>query len=125
MRIYIILFFLAPVILLSCKGNETPPGILDKEQMAALLVDVHTIDGALATVPQFPDTLYKYGMGKYLNVFKQHHTDSAQFKKSFKYYVNKPDQLDAVYDDVINRLNQKTDSVNKVVSKVPNAVPAK
>lgn len=125
MRIYIILFFLAPVIFISCKGKDTPPGILDKEAMAALLVDVHLVDGSLSSVPQFPDTLYKYGMGKYLSVFKLHHTDSTQFKKSFKYYVNKPDQLEAVYDDVINRLKQKTDSLNKSVSKPTDAVPAK
>ncbi|WP_158828551.1 DUF4296 domain-containing protein [Mucilaginibacter lacusdianchii] len=123
MRIYIILFFLVP-ILFSCKSS-TPPEILDKDQMADVLVDVHLVNGTLATVPQLPDSLYKYGINKYQVVFKNHHTDSTQFRKSFKYYVSKPDQLDAVYEQVVEKLKKKTESFTKKSTSPKNAVPAK
>jgi hypothetical protein len=128
MRIYIILFFLVP-LLFSCK-SDTPPGILDQEQMAAVLVAVHLVNGTMASVPQHPDSLYKYGTGKYQLVFKQHHTDSAQFRKSFRYYTSKPDKLDAVYDDVIKLLKAKADSITKSntpnnTTKFKHAIPAK
>jgi hypothetical protein len=123
MRKYIMLFFLVP-LLFSCKSS-TPPGILDQEQMAAVLVDVHIVNGTLAGMAQHPDTLYKNGIDKYQMVFKQHHTDSTQFKNSFKYYTSKPDKLSAVYDEVINRLKEKTDSLTNKPAKPKNAVSRK
>lgn len=116
MPVYKILFFLVCFFLCAC-GSKTPPGILNKKQMTDVLIDVHITDANLNNVSQQSDSLYKYGMGQYLQVFKAHHTDSAQFKKSFNYYSRNPDQLNEMYDDVLAKLKFKVDSVNKVIEK--------
>ncbi|HEY5326215.1 MAG TPA: DUF4296 domain-containing protein, partial [Mucilaginibacter sp.] len=77
------------------------------------------------SLPQSPDSLYKYGLNRYLSVFKKYHTDSAQFKKSLKYYTTQPDELEAMYDQVLANLKQKTDSLNKLQQKQYNAIPKK
>ena len=112
MRIYKILFFLLMVFFVSC-GKKTPPGILSHKQMTALLVDMHIVDGSLFTVQPYPDSLYKYSAAKYQYVFKQHQTDSIQFKNSFKYYTNKPDELLDIYEEVVPIIKTKNDSVVK------------
>ncbi|MBE9583124.1 DUF4296 domain-containing protein [Mucilaginibacter sp. JRF] len=117
MRKYIILFFSALAVLCSC-GDNTPDGILDEKQMADVLTDVHVANGTLFMIPSMPDSLYKYGLGKYLLVFKQHNTDSAQFTRSYKYYTRDIQQLVAIYDVVSKNLQKRSDSLNKVYLKM-------
>lgn len=93
--------------------------------MTAVLTDIHLIDGQMLVKPQAPDTLYKYGMGQYLQAFKQHQTDSAQFRKSFVYYTRKPDALSEIYENVIKNIQAKNDSLTKSTTKQKNALPRK
>jgi hypothetical protein len=122
MRKYITLFFSVTFFLFACKGSKSPGGIIKHDQMVSLLTDVHIVDGSLYTIPQAPDSLYKYGKVAYLDIFKKHHTDSVQFRISLKYYATQPIELQAIYDQVLKNLNQKTDSLNK---QQHHAVPKK
>ena len=114
MHKYYKLFFSVLILLAACSGNKKPAGILSQEEMANLLTDIHIIDGSMYNVLQMPDSLYKYGTDKYLIVFKKHHTDSIQFKKSFKYYAENPEKLEAIYEEITKDIKQKTDSLNKL-----------
>ncbi|MCC8408135.1 DUF4296 domain-containing protein [Mucilaginibacter sp. UR6-1] len=116
MRKYIILFFSALAVFCSC-GDNTPDGILDEKRMADVLVDVHIANGTMFMIPSIPDSLYKYGLGKYLLVFKKHGTDSAQFTRSYKYYTRDVEKLVAIYDVVNKGLQKKSDSLNKIYLK--------
>jgi hypothetical protein len=113
---HIILFFPGLIFLFSCDDNQETKGVLPAGQMAGVLVDMHIVDGSLVNQP-VGDSLYKYGTGKYFFVFKQHHTDSAQFNKSFNYYTRHTDEGAKVYDVVIKTLEAKADSMNKLVTK--------
>jgi hypothetical protein len=108
------LFFSVLLFLIACRADKAPEGIIKKDQMTALLTEVHIIDGSMYTVQQAPDSLYKYGTAKYLAAFKKFHTDSAQFKKSFKYYSFHPEVLETIYDQVATNLKQKSDSLTKL-----------
>ncbi|RZK13292.1 MAG: DUF4296 domain-containing protein [Flavobacterium sp.] len=115
MRKYITLFFSALVILCAC--NRSPKGVIDEEEMISLLVDVHITDGSLGTISSVPDTLYKYGTGKFLAVFTKHHTDSTTFNKSYKYYTSEPELFVTMYEAVEKKIQAKSDSLNKVFQK--------
>lgn len=117
---YISLFFCALIILCSCNDNK-PKDVLDEQAMINVLADVHLANGTLLQLSAAPDTLYKYGTGRYQNVFKNHHTDSAQFNKSLKYYASEPDKLLAVYDETLKKLQKKADSLSKVFQKETEA----
>ena len=114
MRKYNRLFFSVLIFLVACKSTGTPNGIIKQDQMTDLLTDIHIVDGSLYNVLQVPDTLYKYGNGKYMGVFKKYHTDSVRFKKSFKYYAANPDKLEAIYEQISKNLKQKSDSLTKL-----------
>ncbi|RYZ94839.1 MAG: DUF4296 domain-containing protein [Sphingobacteriaceae bacterium] len=115
MRKYISLFFSAIVVLCAC--NDTPGGVIEKEKMVDVLMDVHIIDGTMFNVSSMPDSAYKYGTGRYINVFKNHDTDSAQFNRSLKYYTSKPEVLKTMYDTITARLQIRVDSVNKELQR--------
>jgi putative heme degradation protein len=116
MRKHISLFFSALLFLGACKPGNTASGVIDRDMMVRLLVDVHIVDGSLSMQPN-TDSLYKVGTGRYLFLFKQYHTDSAQFKKSMRYYTTQPETMLKIYDDVNKILQAKTDSLNMIIMK--------
>lgn len=123
MRKYITLFFSVTFLIYACKGNKAPDGVIKHDKMVSLLTEVHIIDGGLYGLQQQPDTLYKYGAGKYLALFKRYDVDTAQFRKSMKYYATQPTEMAAMYDQILANLKAKTDSLNKIQTK--NAVSPK
>ena len=122
MRFYLILFFCISVFFTACgdggKADYVPSDLLQLHEMAALLADIHIVDGSLANVPALPDSLAKHGMGLYLAVFKAHNTDSTTFKKSLDYYAGHPDLMNRVYTGINVRLTKKLDSLNKIKPKI-------
>ncbi|WP_184542218.1 DUF4296 domain-containing protein [Mucilaginibacter sp. FT3.2] len=114
---YLTLFFSVTLFCCGCKSNSVPNKFIQPNAMTGLLVQIHLIDGSLYNNVQVQDTLYKYGMGKYLAAFKRFNTDSAQFRKSLVYYSNDPDKLSAIYDKVDLRIKAMSDSVNQVQAK--------
>ena len=117
MHKYIILFFLVLTLLCSCGSDENvPDGILGKDEMTDVLTDIHIADGSLSNISQMPDTLYKYGTPRYLAIFKKYHTDSAQFRKSFKFYTLKPLMFNDMYVKILKKLQTKTDSLTKLLA---------
>jgi hypothetical protein len=116
MHIYYVLFFLAVIFLGSCK-SDNPKGILSHQQMEGVLTDIHIVDGSLTDKIMVPDTMFKYGNAQYMQIFKQHNVDSGAFKKSFKYYANRPDELFEIYDKVIADIKVQVDSATKVREK--------
>ena len=115
MRKYIILFFSALVILCAC--HRSPEGIIEEKKMINLLVDVHMADGVLFTTSAAPDSLYKYGTGKFITVFKKYQVDSLQFIKSYKYYAANPELLLSMFDAIGKKLQLKSDSLSKIFIK--------
>ncbi len=116
MRKHIFLFFSALLFLHACKGGGDASGVINRDEMVNLLVDVHIVDGSLAMQPN-ADSLYKAGTGRYLLVFKQHQTDSAQFKRSMKYYATQPEIMLKIYDNVNKKLQAKNDSLAMMILK--------
>lgn len=111
------LFFSVLIFLAACQGPKVPGDIINKKRMIGLLTEIHIVDGSLYSVMQLPDTLHKYGMDKYMVMFKKYHTDSAQFRKSFKYYSANPDMMQSIYEQITANIKFKSDSVNKLNEK--------
>jgi hypothetical protein len=136
MRKHNILFFLALLFLGACIGSNVPDGVIKPDKMVNLMVDVHMVDGSIYNIDsQTADSLYKYGINRYLKVFERHRTDSLQFKKSMQYYSQHTEQLEEMYTEVSKILQAKIDSINKIdslnkIKKIPtrpgrNVVPKK
>lgn len=122
MHKYLILFFSVTLFWCGCKSDSVPNKFIQPNVMARLLVQIHVVDGSLYNNTQVPDSLYKYGMGKYLAVFKKFGTDSAQFRKSMDYYSEEPDKLMAIYDKVDLQIKALSDSVNRIQTQKNAAV---
>jgi hypothetical protein len=109
---------------MACLNKKSINTIIDKPHMISLMTDLLIVDGSMYSISNVPDSMYKYGNGKYQLLFKQHHTDSAQFNRSFKYYATNQAELLLIMDKVQENLKSKSDSINKIQVK-ENAIPKK
>ncbi|MES2810509.1 MAG: DUF4296 domain-containing protein [Bacteroidota bacterium] len=116
MRKHIVLFFSALLVLGACKSGDGNADVLGEGDMISLLVDVHMVDGYLSTQPN-NDSVYVYGTGQYQYIFKQHHTDSATFRRSLKYYTMRDEVMVKMYEEVNKRLQIKNDSLLALLAK--------
>lgn len=110
-------FFLFTVVVLfmvcSCnkKTVKIPEGILTKQELIPVLVDIHLAQ-AVVGINQFSDTA-RYNVNEYaLAVFKMHHITKAKYDSSLSFYATYPDLLDEIYQEVINELSKKQSEVS-------------
>lgn len=103
---------LLPVLLLSLLAActtppgyiEPPEGLLSKDKMAAILVDMHIVEGASTFNKIKGDTLEATD---YINkIYDKHGVTDSSFKESFSYYAKMPEEYEAVYEIVVEELNK-------------------
>lgn len=114
MRFYKILFSLLLLFLLACNHDNAPDNLIEEDKFIPLLVDIHLVDGYLSSGSQLPDSLSYRGNNLYAEIFKKHHVDSVQFKKSFQYYSVHLEQMNNIYKAVVDKLTAKNDSLIKL-----------
>lgn len=111
------------IFLMSCKQDETPKGIIEKDKMTGILVDMHISDAYLNQISN-TDTMQMQAKSRYNYIFKKYQIDSLSFSKSLNYYSLKTNELDAIYKKVIDSLDYISNSL-KPKPKLKNKSKAK
>jgi len=99
------LILLVVLLSLSCSRDKLPQGILSKEKMIPVLVDLHLAENIFTQ-------RFALGMNKdksvedlYISVLKKYNVSQKVFEESVYYYSKHPDKYKLIYDEVLNRLN--------------------
>ncbi len=79
---------------------------IDQERMAALLTEIHLVEGAIAPMLIQGDSAIQYIQNNYEYLFVKYKTNRSEFKASVQYYVQHPKQLDRMYEKIIENLNK-------------------
>lgn len=101
---------LAVILFTSCssKKAEIPEGIIPKEKMIAIMIDVQEAESKIqANDLSKNDSTRAIAYGYYNFIFKKHQTNSSAFKNSINYYVSHLDLFNKMYDEVITGLSKK------------------
>ena len=85
--------------------EKKPKNLLNREQMANILTDLHVIEAIEGNENKIGDTATKVTVNSYKAVYAKYHVDEQTFKKSFAYYKLQPVEIDSIYADVIEKLN--------------------
>ncbi len=120
-----------PVFLIICcllwmscsKNDKLPRDILPVEKMSRIMLDLQIAKAY--NYSYFPDqdtTHYPRDQEKrlkilYQQVFLLHHTDTAHFFKSFRFYSGHPDWLKKVYHQMQDSLERKQDRQQALVQE--------
>lgn len=108
--INILVFLIGALTFYACNENEdgytsTPPGIISRDSMVDVLVDVQLIESALKVEHRRVDQAHYFARIYYDSIFKKHNITYPKFDSSLKYYQEKElKELKAIYKDVIDRL---------------------
>lgn len=96
----ILVLFGILIFLYSCNFSGVPEGVLNQDEMKAVLKDMSLTDAYLTTISD-SDSVKKVAPAYYQLVFKQHKTNLKQFEKSLNYYSTQPVLLDTMYNQII------------------------
>jgi len=119
------LYIFMLICLFACQKRpvKIPEKVLNQNEMTSLLTDLHLAQSALSSIPLSDtianphDTIHSpksYSMDDYiLFILKQHDIDTATFKRSIKFYGERPELLEEVYDSVITNLNRLQSETEK------------
>lgn len=106
---------IVPVVALTtamaaCTG--VPDDVLDKEEMAQLLADVHTGEAVVeANISAFPTDSVKRAFKQ--SIFKKHGLTTAQVDRSLRWYGNHMDKYVEVYDRVLEIINEDMETARQ------------
>ena len=106
--LYIVFLFL---LISGCKPG-IPKEIIQPDQMAGLLADVHIVDGYVSSIPS-SDSAKKVAASYYKGIYKKYGIDSALYAKSMAYYNTAPPVLDEIYTKVVAELSRQKSAVVK------------
>lgn len=104
----------------SCQKEKLPAGVLTKEELSALMVNIYLAEARLsvALVPRdSADKLFKPFQAKLL---KGKGLSDSSMNLTYQYYVSHPKELEQIYDSVIDTLalreqrSKPPETVNKV-----------
>src|SRR6476646_7295037 len=93
-------------LLVSCgsKTNSVPSRIIPKDKMVDVLVDIHLAEAASDNHGLTKPEINLMMASRYDTIFQKHEITFEQFKSSYDYYMNHPDEFSDIYSEVVNKL---------------------
>lgn len=103
-RVYFLAIFFA---LFSCKEKteKLPPGILSKDKMIAILTDVHIAEASPYGYALGTQQVNGIMANRYDDIMTKYGITYGEFKNSFDYYLAHPQEMDEIYQEIINKLS--------------------
>lgn len=100
---WIVVFFIFSILLFSCYNRERVPSkIIQPNEMGNIMWDMMRAQSLASEIVLKDSTVDLANKTKRLSqkVFEIHKTDSAQFNKSYNWYIKHPDVLKRIFDSV-------------------------
>lgn len=91
--------------LVSCGGDEPPEGILSKKQMVRILSEIYLAEDKTTRLSLQRDSSLQVFDTLQSKIFKKMSTSDTVFKKSLDYYWNRPEEMEQIYEILIDSLN--------------------
>jgi hypothetical protein len=99
-------FFISLLLLVSCveSKKEIPVGVISKDTMARVLINVHLAEAKVSIKNLPPDSSLIYYQILRENIYKKFGINQEKFDKSMSYYTNNVKELDQIYEVVVDSL---------------------
>lgn len=89
-------------------AQEKPPeGILPKEQMAEILIDLQIAAVRANNYSNNEDSARMFLKEATFSIYKKHGIEEEAFQKSYRYYLEHPSEMEDIYKSVIDGLSLK------------------
>ena len=105
MRLSGIVLILIFSTIISCKKDTTPPGILTKPQMIDWMLHMYMSESRAQMLPYSRDSAYRLFLPFQDSLKRRKGIQDSVLENSYKYYLENPDQMEAIYDIIIDSLS--------------------
>lgn len=97
-----------------------PDGLLDKDKFTEVMVDVQLVEGMKVHKlgpkrEKSPDMEAMYG-----NIFAKHEIKQEDFDATYDYYKARPDEMELIYEQVLDSLSKLDVEVKKIYNTPKN-----
>ena len=90
--------------MVSCQNN-TEQGVITKDKMVDILIDMYIYEEAISELPYEKDTLKALFKMKELEIFESYSVTDEMYRRSYSHYFFNPKELDNIYQVVIDSLS--------------------
>ncbi len=105
MKKKLLLLTLPVLMLVACRHEGLPTGVLTGEQMVDFLTDAYQLEGFYAVETRYRyDVLTERTLEQYDSILTVHGLSREQVERSFDYYSRHLDAYGAIHDSVVARL---------------------
>ena len=104
---------LSLILVCACGEEEPPDNILTREQMVDVLKDIYIAEAKIARLSLNKDSaqvVYRYYED---SIFHRKGLNDSIYNYSLNYYMRTPDELDKIYEAVLDSLNLQKQKLNK------------
>jgi Domain of unknown function (DUF4296) len=89
----------------SCETKKMPQGVLTKPELADYLVEMYVAEARMTGLSVMPDSSRKLFQPFEEALMKKRGISDSVMRITYRYYVNNPNELEEVYDVVIDTLS--------------------
>lgn len=89
----------------ACRVEQRPADILPPNEMAKIMIDLYLAEARLTDGMVNKDSALRYFIPQQQRLLEKHSLSDSAIVKSFQYYVDHPQQLEKIYESVIDTLN--------------------
>lgn len=103
------------LFLVSCQGEKTaenPAYVIDQDKMVGIMVDMHIVETASNLKVFPPDSAQQMYQNYFESIYLTHGVTKANFDSSLFYYSTQTDQMNVIYDKVLENLSEMESEVN-------------
>lgn len=104
--IYIGIFFLTACHS-TVQRHPEPDNLIPKDKMIAFMSDLMKVEGHIQMRDISVTKYYKTAQKSGQRIFKKHNISESQFEESLKYYGTRQIEMEAIYDEILNQLNDE------------------
>jgi hypothetical protein len=92
-------------LLTGCKVDKRPPGVLSREEYAALLIEVYLTEAKFSQLPITSDSTMRLYLAHEPELLKKFGLNDSTLGVTYEYYTNHPKELELVYTAVVDTLS--------------------
>jgi hypothetical protein len=112
----IVFVFAIATLAVACQSETRPLGVLSPEEFSKVLVELYLAEARMNSTALQRDSAMKLFAAYEDKLFSQFNLPDSTVLKTQQYYVDHPDQLEKIYDSVIDTLSLRQQKMTKKAS---------
>lgn len=93
------------VLLWSCQKEKESDSILSREQMVDVMMEIYLAEARTTLLPVPRDSAYRLFLPFQDSLLHRKGIADSTLKKSYAYYLQRPKEMEAIYDAIIDSLS--------------------